>query len=151
MWTTIGFVYLYHIYQTLSLKPIQSPFVTMKPNEALTHHQLGSWILQCKSWNQTTGILSPPSFQIIYFGIIWHLSKFNFTGKNHSHSCEQDEIKPLSLKTPQVWNSWFWTVVQLHPVSTSTSLPPDMIHSPPTFRLNVTSFIHDSVCCLKFL
>ena len=59
----------------ISLKPIQSPFVSITPPEALAPHQVGSWTLACTSWNPITGILSPSSFELIDYGLRWHLAK----------------------------------------------------------------------------
>ena len=39
---------------TMSLKPIQIPFVPIKPREDLDHHQVGPLTLKCTSWNRTT-------------------------------------------------------------------------------------------------
>ena len=49
----------------MSLKQIQTPFVTIKPREDLDHHQVGTWTLNCTRRNQTIENQISPSLDFI--------------------------------------------------------------------------------------
>ena len=60
----------------MSIKLIQRPSTPIKPREDLDHHQVGTFTLKCKWWNQTTGKLITPSFDILDSVRIDHLPNF---------------------------------------------------------------------------
>ena len=57
---------------TIPMTLIQSPFVLIKPNEDLYHHQLRTWTLECSRWNRTTENQFSPSLYFLGYSIIWY-------------------------------------------------------------------------------
>ena len=68
-------VYCYcPISSTISLKPIQSSFVPIKPREDSDKNLVGTWTLKCTRWNRTTEKIISPILDILYLVTIDNLT-----------------------------------------------------------------------------
>ena len=59
-----GVYFFFPTSTTMEIKPIQRPSAPIKPREALTYHQVVSWMILNARWNRTTEFCNSPSFAI---------------------------------------------------------------------------------------